>query len=178
MLKPPDDLPLLVGYPETLRESARRALEAGELEGRLRARYPTPNSITTDRALHEYVSALKSEFLKRAPPLSKILFDDKMGLRGLLGLHTYVSRIQGSRLKAKNELRVSSRFKTLPAEFLRMVVAHELAHLREKEHDKAFYQLACHIEPNYHQFELDLRLWLTAEEWAADAPPDDEPVDS
>ncbi|WP_410733789.1 YgjP-like metallopeptidase domain-containing protein [Citrobacter portucalensis] len=25
-----------------------------------------------------------------------------------------------------------------------MIVVHELAHLKEKEHDKAFYQLCCH----------------------------------
>lgn len=160
----PDDLPLLAGYPESVREHARRALASGELGARLRERYCTPADITTDRALYEYVMALKNEFLRRAPPLSKVAFDDKMGIKGLLGLHTYVSRVQGSKLKAKNELRVSSRFKTLPAEFLRMVVAHELAHLREKEHDKAFYQLCCHIEPDYHDLELALRLWLTVEE--------------
>lgn len=160
----PDDLPLLAGYPESVREQARRALASGQLLTRLRERYPTPSEVTTDGALRSFVMAQKNEFLRRAPPLSKIAFDDKMGLRGLLGLHTHVSRVQGTRLKAKNELHVSSRFKTLPAEFLRMVVAHELAHLREKEHDKAFYQLCCHIEPDYHDLELALRLWLTAEE--------------
>jgi predicted metal-dependent hydrolase len=34
---------------------------------------------------------------------------------------------------------------------LRMIVVHELAHLKEKDHDKAFYQLCCHMEPDYHQ---------------------------
>ncbi|HBI71033.1 MAG TPA: metal-dependent hydrolase, partial [Massilia sp.] len=38
---------------------------------------------------------------------------------------------------------------------------HELAHLKEKDHDKAFYKLCCWMEPQYHQFELDLRLYLT-----------------
>jgi hypothetical protein len=42
-----------------------------------------------------------------------------------------------------------------------MIVAHELAHLKESQHNKAFYQLCQHIEPNYHQLEFDLRLWLT-----------------
>jgi predicted metal-dependent hydrolase len=28
-----------------------------------------------------------------------------------------------------------------------MIVVHELAHLREREHDRAFYQLCCHMEP-------------------------------
>jgi len=38
---------------------------------------------------------------------------------------------------------------------------HELAHLKQKQHDKAFYQLCCHMEPDYHQLEFDLRLYLT-----------------
>ncbi len=52
-------------------------------------------------------------------------------------------------------------FKTAPLEFLRMIVAHELAHLKEKEHNKAFYKLCEHMEPDYHQLEFDLRLYLT-----------------
>lgn len=63
--------------------------------------------------------------------------------------------------KRKNEIKVSAIFKTLPEPLLRMVVVHELAHLREKDHSKAFYQLCRHMEPDYHQLELDLRLFLT-----------------
>ena len=37
-----------------------------------------------------------------------------------------------------------------------------LAHLKEPQHDKAFYALCQHMEPDYHQLEFDLRLWLTA----------------
>ena len=42
-----------------------------------------------------------------------------------------------------------------------MIAVHELAHLKEREHNKAFYQLCLHMEPNYHQLEFDLRLYLT-----------------
>lgn len=42
-----------------------------------------------------------------------------------------------------------------------MVVIHELAHLKERQHDRAFYQLGSHMEPAYHQLEFDLRLYLT-----------------
>lgn len=41
-----------------------------------------------------------------------------------------------------------------------MLVVHELAHTREKNHDKAFYQLCCYMEPEYHQLELDARLFM------------------
>ncbi|MHB1589998.1 MAG: YgjP-like metallopeptidase domain-containing protein [Sulfuricella sp.] len=42
-----------------------------------------------------------------------------------------------------------------------MIAVHELAHLKEREHDKAFYQLCAHMEPEYHQNEFNLRLYLT-----------------
>jgi hypothetical protein len=42
-----------------------------------------------------------------------------------------------------------------------MIAVHELAHLKEKDHDKAFYKLCCWMEPDYHQIEFDVRLYLT-----------------
>jgi len=42
-----------------------------------------------------------------------------------------------------------------------MIVVHELAHLRVRDHDKAFYQLCLHMEPHYHQYEFDLRAYLS-----------------
>jgi UTP pyrophosphatase len=159
------EFPYLSGYPETLRDQVRPLLRSGELGRRLAAKYPTPTSIINDGLLRDYVLEFKNQFLRRSSPLSKICFDDKISsLRGALGLHTYISRVQGSRTQAKNELRVASLMKKLPEEFLRMVVVHELAHLREKEHNKAFYQLCCHMEPDYHSLELDLRLHLTVED--------------
>jgi predicted metal-dependent hydrolase len=75
-----------------------------------------------------------------------------------------VSRVQGSRLKASREIRVASVFREAPAAFLRMILVHELAHLKEREHNKAFYQLCTHMEPDYVQLEFDLRLYLTHRE--------------
>lgn len=37
----------------------------------------------------------------------------------------------------------------------------ELAHLKEREHNKAFYQLCRHMEPEYAQLEFELRAYLT-----------------
>jgi predicted metal-dependent hydrolase len=84
-----------------------------------------------------------------------------------LGTHTAVSRVQGGNLKAKREIRVASLFREAPEPFLKMIVVHELAHLKERQHDKAFYALCQHIEPDYHQLEFDVRLWLTAREFEA-----------
>ncbi len=38
---------------------------------------------------------------------------------------------------------------------------HELAHLKESDHNKAFYRLCELMQPGYHQIEFDLRLYLT-----------------
>ena len=36
-----------------------------------------------------------------------------------------------------------------------------LAHLKEHDHNKAFYQLCEHMLPGYRQLEFDTRLYLT-----------------
>jgi predicted metal-dependent hydrolase len=69
--------------------------------------------------------------------------------------------VQGGNLKSKRELRVATVFRDVPLEFLRMIVVHELAHLKERDHNKAFYQLCLHMEADYHQLEFDLRAYLT-----------------
>jgi UTP pyrophosphatase len=91
-----------------------------------------------------------------------VAYDPKISvLNQALGLHSFVSRVQGAKLKSKHEIKVASVFKEAPLEFLRMIVVHELAHLKEKEHNKAFYQLCEYMEPQYHQLEFDTRLLLT-----------------
>jgi predicted metal-dependent hydrolase len=94
--------------------------------------------------------------------LSKIIYDKKIHvINNALGLHTFISRVQGSKLKSKNELRISDIFKTAPEALLEMIVVHELAHLRVKGHDKAFYQLCEYMLPDYHQLEFEMRVYLT-----------------
>lgn len=128
----------------------------------LLSKYPTAHNIVNDKALRAFVMTLKNQYLKKSSPLSKIQFDDKIHvINNALGLHSFVSRVQGNKLKSKNEIRIATVFKSGPEEFLEMIVVHELAHLKEKEHVKAFYQLCQHMLPNYHQIELDLRIYLT-----------------
>jgi predicted metal-dependent hydrolase len=118
--------------------------------------------VRTDRALYDYVLAAKERYLRNAGQLSRVAFDGKLQvMRHALGMHTSISRVQGIKLKTKREIRVATVFKEMPAEFLRMIVVHELAHLKEQEHNKAFYQLCLHMEPGYHQLEFDLRAYLT-----------------
>ena len=55
-----------------------------------------------------------------------------------------------------------------------MIVVHELAHLKELDHNKAFYQLCEYMLPEYHQREFDLRVYLTWRELAAREPSEPE----
>ena len=140
----------------------RDIIAAGKLGELLIKKYSATHSIRNDKALFDYVMALKNEFLKGADPLSKVAYDSKLQvIKHALGTHTTVSRVQGNKLKAKREIRVATLFKDVPIELLRMIVVHELAHIKEREHDKAFYKLCTYMEPQYHQYELDLRLYMT-----------------
>ena len=164
-------LPYLQGYPPELLAQVRELISAGRLAQTLTQRHPDSHDVRTERALYDYVSELKSSYMKSAPPLAKVAYDPKLHIvRNALGTHSTVSRVQGNRLKAKREIRIAALFKEAPADFLRMIVVHELAHLKEREHDKAFYALCLHMEPAYHQLEFDLRLWLTARELATPGP--------
>ena len=114
---------------------------------------------------------IPARHLRQSLPLGKVLYDGKLQvLKHALGLHTAISRNHGGKLKASREIRIASVFRDAPAPFLRMIVVHELAHTREAEHNKAFYQLCWHMEPDYHQLEFDLRLYLTALEHEAGNP--------
>lgn len=155
-------LKYLAGYPEDVKAQVRQLVRQGRLGDILLKKYRTAHDIRTDKALYDYVFSLKNRFLRNAAPVNKVAFDSRIQvIQHALGLHTAISRVQGSKLKANREIRIASLFREVPIEFLRMIAVHELAHLKEKEHDKAFYQLCAHMEPEYHQYEFDLRLYLT-----------------
>lgn len=151
----------LAGYPPALVQQVTAAIAQGRLADALRRRYPDAHAVRSDGALYDYVQAIKAEHMRSAPPLGKVRFDNTLHvIRNALGTHTAISRVQGARLQAKREIHIATLFRNAPDAFLRMIVVHELAHLRVREHDKAFYQLCLHMEPAYHQYEFDLRAYL------------------
>jgi predicted metal-dependent hydrolase len=155
----------LRGYAPDLLARAQQLLAEGRLLASVLRRYPHAHEVRSDRALFDYVAALRAEHLRNAEPLAKVAYDSTLQvLRNALGTHTTVSRVQGNRLKAKREIRIATVFRDAPAEFLKMIVVHELAHLKLREHDKAFYALCRHMASDYAQLEFDVRLWLTARE--------------
>ena len=148
-------------YSPTIIHQVQSLIDNDKLTDFLLQRHPTAHTIYNDSDLREFVLKLKSQHMKKSSPLSKVIYDSRIhAVHNALGLHTYVSRQQGHKLKAKNELRVSAMFKKSSQALLTMIVVHELAHLKEKEHNKAFYRLCLHMLPDYHQLELEMRLML------------------
>lgn len=153
----------LLGYPPELLQQVQKLLEANRVHEVLAKRYPEQHEVRTDRALFDYADALKSRHMRKAEPLARVAYDSKLHVvHKALGIQTTVSRVQGKNLRTRREIRVASVFKQAPEAFLKMIVVHELAHLKERDHDKAFYSLCQHMEPDYHQIEFDVRMWLTA----------------
>ena len=151
----------LAGYPPTLVAPVFRLIETGRLAAVLREKYPQAHGVRTDRALYDYVHAIRNDYLRNAGPISKVAFDSRLHvIRNALGTHSTIARVQGGKLKAKREIHISTLFREVPEAFLRMIVVHELAHCKERAHDKAFYQLCQYMAPDYFQLEFDLRAYL------------------
>lgn len=155
-------LKYIAHYPQAVQQQVQALIQTNKLEQYLVNKYPLAHNYTNDKSLFIYVQDIKNEYMKKTAPLSKAVYDGKINvIHNALGTHHFISRVQGGKLKAKNEIRVASLFKNTPEEFLQMIVVHELAHFKEKEHNKAFYKLCEHMFREYHQVEFDLRLYLT-----------------
>ncbi|MFT7002921.1 MAG: putative metal-dependent hydrolase [Sulfurimonas sp.] len=156
------ELKYLNHYPAGVKEQVHQLIKADKLSSHLLKKYPSSHDKKSDKTLFAYANDLKNQHLKKASPLSKVIYDGKINvIHNALGTHHFISRVQGGKLKAKNEIRIASMFKSVPEDFLEMIVVHELAHFKEKEHNKAFYKLCEYMQPTYHQVEFDLRLYLT-----------------
>lgn len=156
-----ETLKYLAGYPPNVLAKVCALIEQDRLGTILGDKYQEPHSIRTDGQLYEYVQAIKDRHLRKSVPLGKVIYDSKLQvMKHALGTHTTTTRVQGDRLRVNREIRIASVFRDAPAEFLKMIVVHELAHLKEAEHDKSFYRLCTHMEPDYHELEFDMRLYL------------------
>ena len=152
----------LTGYSVNIKARVLSLIKEEKLSSVLLKKYPVSHNIKSNKALYIYTHEIKNNFLRNSAPLTKVIYDDNINaLHQALGLHSLIARVQGKKTKVKNEIRIDSVFKKAPEEFLKMIITHELAHLKEKQHNKAFYRLCEHMEPNYHQLEFDMRLYLT-----------------
>lgn len=155
-------MPYIAHYPEYLKEQIRKLIKEEKLGKYLLLKYPLKHTITSDKALYAYTMEIKNSFLRKSEPVTKVLYDGKISdINDALGLHRVTIKNHGGRLRSKSEIRVASLFKNAPEPFLHMIVVHELAHLKEKNHQKAFYALCESMLPQYHQLEFDVRVYMT-----------------
>ena len=156
------NLQYIAHYPEHLKDQIRHLIAQEKLGDYLLSKYPTTHTLSSDKALYSYTMELRSMHLRKSEPITKVLYDGRINdINDALGLHRVTIKNHGGRLRSKSEIRVATLFKNSPEPFLKMICVHELAHLKEKEHNKAFYALCENMEPNYHQLEFDVRLYLT-----------------
>jgi predicted metal-dependent hydrolase len=149
------------GYPENIKLQVELLINNGKLKTYLLSKYPAPHEISTDKQLYQYANELKKTFMSNTPPLSKVVYEKQKDLvLNALGTHSFVSRNHGGKLKSKHEIRISNVINIAPKEMLELLVVHELAHFKEKDHNIAFYNLCEYMLSDYHQIEFDLRLFL------------------
>ncbi|MDD2382683.1 MAG: DUF45 domain-containing protein [Sulfurospirillaceae bacterium] len=156
------NLHFIAHYPEHLKVQINRLIEDEKLGNYLLSKYPKTHEINSDKALYTYTMELRNSFLRKSEPITKVIYDGKISdINDALGLHRITIKNHGGRLRSKSEIRVATLFKNTPEAFLKMIVVHELSHLKVKEHNKAFYALCENMEPSYHQLEFDVRLYMT-----------------
>ena len=159
------DLMYLGGYPEQLQQQVRQLIQKQQLGTWLEKRYPEKHTVQSDSALFDYVTELKNRYMRNVSAISKVRYDSKLSIvHHALGLNVRKAQLQGSKIKRKHDIIIASVFREASPEFLRMIAVHELAHLKETQHDKAFYQLCEYMEPAYHQLEFDFRVFMTHRE--------------
>ncbi len=155
-------LPYLAAYGPEVEGQVGQMVAEGRLGPYLERHYPEQHSVRTDQALLVRAMDLKHRFLRSSPTLHAVRYSPGLQVvRDALGMHTRTSLAHGGRLRTRREILIDPVFRDAPEPFLHMILVHELAHLREAEHTKAFYQLCAHMAPDYDQLEFDLRLYLT-----------------
>ena len=148
-------------YSSTIKDQVEALINSGKLKSYLKKMYPNSHQINSDKLLYQYANDLKKKFMRNTPQISKVHYEKQKDLiNNALGTHSFVTRKHGGKLRSKHEIRIAMFLKDAPAKMLEMLVVHELAHFKEKEHNKAFYSLCTYMQPDYHQVELDLRLYM------------------
>ncbi|NCO47159.1 MAG: M48 family metallopeptidase, partial [Vibrio sp.] len=102
-------------YPPHLVSQVEQLITAGKFVSWFEQRYPQRHSIQSEKALFNYAIDLKNQYMKKTAPISKVVYDNKIHIiNNALGLHSYVAKVHGGKIKSKNEIRIASMFKEAP----------------------------------------------------------------
>jgi len=107
-----NDLKYLKHYSHETQEQVLKLLKQNKISAYLLKKYPTSHTISSDKELFSFVQNIKNNYIKKSSPLSKVIYDGKISsINNALGTHHFISRVQGSKLKAKNEIKIATLFK-------------------------------------------------------------------
>ena len=147
-------------YPEQIKAQVEALISSGKLARYFEKKYPVAHQFKSEKALYDFATGLKQHYLKNAPKLNSVKYEKQKDLvLNALGTHTFKRHAHGKKLKAQHHIAIANQLKYAPEEILKTLVVHELAHFKEKDHNKTFYKLCCHMGPQYHQLELELRIF-------------------
>lgn len=159
--RPVDFMNYFSAYPEQIKAQVEALINSGKLARYFEKKYPIAHQFKSEKALYDFATGLKQHYLKNAPKLNSVKYEKQKDLvLNALGTHTFKRHAHGKKLKAQHHIAIANQLKYAPEEILKTLVVHELAHFKEKDHNKSFYNLCCHMQPDYFQGELDLRLFM------------------
>ncbi|MCF2860104.1 DUF45 domain-containing protein [Pseudoalteromonas sp. SMS1] len=152
-------------YPENVQAQVYQLISNNQLQTYFKRKFPNGHQLQNQQELYQYSTEIKQHFLKNTPRLNSVSFNKHSDMvKGTLGTHTHQNKVHGKKLKARYDIALNNQLKYAPEAILRALIVHELAHFKHADHSKAFYKLCCHMEPEYHQLELDLRLFVVLDE--------------
>ena len=100
------------GYPTHLVEQVEGMIQSGKFSTWFDKRYPDRHEIKSEQALYQYAMDIKQRYMRKTPPIKKVIYDGKIHLiNNALGLHTFVSKNHGGKLRSVNEIRIANVFK-------------------------------------------------------------------
>lgn len=159
--RPVDFMNYFSAYPEQIKAQVEALISSGKLVRYFEKKYPVAHQFKSEKALYDFATGLKQHYLKNAPKLNSVKYEKQKDLvLNALGTHTFKRHAHGKKLKAQHHIAIANQLKYAPEEILKTLVVHELAHFKEKDHNKSFYKLCCHMQANYFECELDLRLFM------------------
>lgn len=109
---------------------------------------------TKNKPMNREISAEEEAALRKKARETLIPMVEKYG--NIMGLHPTYVKITSARTRfgscnSKNGICFSYRLALYPREAMEAVVVHELAHIKHKNHGKAFYALVRSVLPDYNE---------------------------
>jgi predicted metal-dependent hydrolase len=126
-------------------------------------------ALTSDFSENEAIAALNRWLHVKARALLPGLLDEEAGRFrfSYAGVAVKKHKSRWGSCSSKGNINLNSRLLFLPPSLTRHVMLHELCHLREMNHSKAFHHLLCGMDPDAKKHSAQLRqAWGLVPGWA------------